>query len=186
MLVLTGKTASGKDLIKRILVTKYGFKQIVTYTTRPIRKGEKDGITYHYISDDDFKDKIKKGFFAEWKKYNTTSGVWYYGSAKQDFETATDDTVIILTPDGIKDVKNLKYNVKVVYVYANVETISNRLLIRGDDKDESQRRISHDEKDFKNVKIFADTIVENNLNDDINTVIKHILFYYGKVVKNGK
>lgn len=186
MLVLTGKTASGKDLIKRILVTKYGFKQIVTYTTRPMRKDEKDGITYHYISDDDFKDKIKEGFFAEWKKYKTTSGVWYYGSAKQDFETATDDTVIILTPDGIKDVKNLKYNVKVVYVYANVETISNRLLIRGDDKNESQRRMSHDEKDFKNVKIFADTIVENNLNDDIDDVIKHILFYYGKVVKNGK
>ena len=44
MIVLCGKTASGKDTIMKLLVTT-GFKPVVRYTTRPIRPGEIDGVT---------------------------------------------------------------------------------------------------------------------------------------------
>ena len=50
MICLIGKTASGKDTIAKELVNKYGYKRIVTYTTRPIRDGEKEGVNYYYIS----------------------------------------------------------------------------------------------------------------------------------------
>ena len=49
LLILVGKTASGKDTIIKEL-TENGWDKVVTYTTRPIREGEKEGITYHYIS----------------------------------------------------------------------------------------------------------------------------------------
>ena len=55
MLVLIGKSASGKDTIKEILVKKYGFHSVVTYTTRKPRAGEIPDITYHYITVEDFK-----------------------------------------------------------------------------------------------------------------------------------
>lgn len=76
MLVLIGKSASGKTEIAQILVKKYGFHPIVTYTTRPMRKDEIADITYHYISNEEFLKKVEEGFFAEWKKYNTANGVW--------------------------------------------------------------------------------------------------------------
>lgn len=69
MLVLIGKSASGKTEIAQILVKKYGFHSVVTYTTRKPRAGEIPDVTYHYITVEDFKQKIKEGFFAEWKQY---------------------------------------------------------------------------------------------------------------------
>ena len=79
IIVLAGKSASGKNFVARKL-EEHGYKTVVTYTTRPKRKGEKQDITYHFISDEEFNKKIDGGFFAEWKSYITNEGVWYYGS----------------------------------------------------------------------------------------------------------
>ena len=46
ILIITGKTASGKNAIVNELTTKYGFKQLTTFTTRPMRNGEVNGETY--------------------------------------------------------------------------------------------------------------------------------------------
>ena len=81
ILILVGKTASGKDTILNQLVKKHGYKKIVTYTSRPMRKGEKQDVTYHFISSQEFQKMIGQGLFAEYKTYNTEFGVWYYGTA---------------------------------------------------------------------------------------------------------
>lgn len=176
ILVLIGRTCSGKDTVVNNLVKKYGFKKLTTYTSRPKRKGEKDGITYHYISEDEFKQKINEGFFAEWKTYNTEFGIWYYGTALDDLEKADDKTVIILTPDGYRDVKDmLPSNSKAIYIYANNATIKKRLVERGDNEKEAQRRLEHDIKDFKGVENEVDRIVYNNYDTKIEDVIKKIL-----------
>ena len=98
ILVICGKTASGKNLVRDILVEKYNYNPIVTYTSRHPRKGEKQDVTYHFISDEEFKRKIDEGFFAEWKSYITNEGVWYYGSSIEDIENVDNKSVIILTP----------------------------------------------------------------------------------------
>ena len=84
MLVLMGKSASGKTEIAQILVKKYGFRSVVTYTTRKPRAGEIPDVTYHYITVEDFKQEIEDDFFAEWKQYIVNNEIWYYGSAKED------------------------------------------------------------------------------------------------------
>ena len=50
IVILCGKSSSGKDLIKNKLI-KNGFKGIVTNTTRPPREGEKEGVNYYYLSE---------------------------------------------------------------------------------------------------------------------------------------
>ena len=51
-----GKSASGKDTIyKRLLEMQPHLKQVVLYTTRPIREGEKDGKEYYFTSEDRLK-----------------------------------------------------------------------------------------------------------------------------------
>ena len=182
ILVLIGKTASGKDTIVNNLVNKHGFKKIITYTSRPKRRGEKDGITYHYISEDEFKQKIDEGFFAEWKTYNTEFGVWYYGTALEDLEKADDKSVIILTPQGFRDIE---YNIRnqeiiPIYLYANNETIKKRLLKRGDNPDEAERRIKHDNDDFRGFENEVGKIVYNNYDSNLNDVVEKILKAVGK------
>lgn len=44
-------------------------QSVVSYTTRPKRIGEVDGIDYHFITEDDFFNKQKENFFAEVKSY---------------------------------------------------------------------------------------------------------------------
>lgn len=130
MLILMGKTASGKNLVRDQLVEKCHFSPIITYTTRPMRKDEKQDVTYHFISTDEFLEKINSGFFAEWKDFDTTTGLHYYGTALKDCKNATDNDVIILTPDGVRDLKNNGVNAITMYLYSNLSTIKHRLMLR--------------------------------------------------------
>ena len=176
ILILIGKTSSGKTLIKEKLIEN-GFTGIATFTNRPMRKGEEQDITYHYISEEEFKQKIEDGFFAEWKSYDTEFGIWYYGSALEDLEKADDKSVIILTPSGYRDVKRKlpNKNITAIYIYANIATIETRLIKRGDDEKEAKRRILHDNEDFKGFEKEANRIVYNNYDDNIDIVVNKIL-----------
>ena len=177
--VITGKTSSGKDSVVKIMVDKYGFNKIPTFTTRNKRKGEKEGITYHYLSKKEFEQKIEDGCFAEWKLYHATEGDVYYGSSIESYETAKDNSVIILTPDGYRDVVgNVNKPLMLLYIYANNQTIKERLIKRGDNKEEAERRLLHDNEDFKGVENMVDRIIynnsKNNIDDVVNTIIKYV------------
>ena len=180
MIILLGKTSCGKTLIRDKLVEK-GYKPLITYTTRPIRKGEIEDVTYHYISHEDFNQKVRDGFFAEWKSYTTIEGIWYYGTAKEDLLNVDDKTIIILTPNGYRDIKDsLPENSKSILIYSNLNTIRKRLESRGDSKTEAERRIKHDIEDFKGVENEVDRIVYNNEGDNIDGVVQKIIDFIEK------
>lgn len=179
--ILLGKTASGKDTILNKLVSDHGYKKMVTYTTRPIRPGEIQGITYHFMSQDEFFDKIDNSFFLEHKVYHTEVGDWHYGSAKEDFEKADDHTIVILTPDGYRDFLQACPNKPhiSIYINSNIETIKKRLIKRGDNHDEVNRRVLHDNEDFKNTYQLVDRIVYNNEGYDLEDVVNKVLRFIG-------
>lgn len=181
ILVLMGKSASGKDRVKNELVNKYGFHSITTYTSRPMRDGEIPDVTYHYITNGEFLKRIEEGFFAEWKSYIVNGEIWYYGTAKEDIENAIENTVIILTPDGVRDIKNNGIDAIVIYLYANLSTIKKRLKLRNDKNDKAEDRIKRDLKDFKDAESLADKLVYNNIDADIETVVKNVLEQYERV-----
>ena len=159
-----GKTASGKDTILNEIV-KLGYCKLVTYTTRPIRPGEVNGINYHFISTDDFQIKNKNGFFAETTSYKVASGeTWYYGSAIKDYDK---DSVMIVNPDGIKKIRKINsLNPIVFYIQADEDVIKERLRKRGDNPKEAERRIEADKKDFFCVEKYADYNIKNNGNGE--------------------
>lgn len=185
MVIIIGKTASGKDKTVSELISKHGFKKCITYTTRSMRQGEQQDVTYHFISDEDFQQKINSDFFAEWKIYHTEFGDWYYGTALEDLEKADDKTVIILTPDGYRDIiKKLSTKPKAIYLYANNSTIKERLISRGDNPIEAQRRLEHDNADFKGIENEVDKIFYNNKGSNIDDVVNNILSWLEREGKN--
>lgn len=179
IIVLMGKTASGKDSVCREL-EKRGIHRIVTYTTRPPRKGEVDGSSYHFIPEDDFWNKVDEGFFAEHKEYHVADGsTWYYGSAKEDYDTDELKT-IILTPDGYRDMKDvLQGKARTIYLYSNRSTIKNRLTVRGDNVAEAERRLQKDGEDFKGLEDEVDRIVYNSGGKTISEIADEILEFVG-------
>lgn len=179
--VIIGKTCSGKTVIVEKL-KEHGLKKVVTYTTRPMRKGEVNGIDYHFISEDEFKRKIDELFFMEYKTYQTINGEWYYGTSFESIEnTSNEDYAIILTPNGYMDFLNhSSAKHKSFYIYANNATIMKRLKKRKDLNDSPERRLENDNKDFKGLENMVDKIVFNNEEHDIKEVVNKILEYMEK------
>lgn len=175
MLIIIGKTCSGKDTIINELVQKYHYNKIFTYTTRPKREGENS--TYKFISNEEFRDKINDGFFMEYKTYESKNGVWQYGSRKRDLCNADDKSVVILTPAGYKDFLHElpKKMHKSIYIYVNNQTIKNRSIKRKDDKLEAERRLRHDNEAFKGTENIVNKIVYNNADDKFEVVMQVIL-----------
>lgn len=178
-----GKTCSGKNTVVSELI-KRGWSQIITYTSRPKRRGEKNGREYWYISEDDFASKIKNGYFAEWKSYDVNGKTWYYGSPTEEIiEASIDDknNVIILTPQGVVDVLAIlkryvvDYQINIIYLYSNHNTILKRLKSRRDKNDSIERRMRADDIDFMNAVNLANKIVYNNDSDSIDKVVDKII-----------
>ena len=186
MIFIAGKTCSGKTRIVNELCKRYGYKKIITYTTRPIRKGEKDGIDYHFISNEEFQKKIDSGFFAEYKTYDTEFGLWYYGVSAYDILEAGNKDIVIVTPAGFDDI-TIKYpflSYRLLYIYTNISSIKRRLKKRGDNDKEAERRFEADREDFKGFEYKADKICYNNDGNDnfeqVVTYIKEYLDEYGR------
>lgn len=168
MIILLGKSASGKDtVVNNLIHNYYGYEKIITWTTRPMRPGEKQDLTYHFTDDEDFEEKIEEGFFAEWKKYNSVFGTWYYGTAVQDITNNPNNKIIILTPSGYEDIKEYINNEEILSVYldSSLRTLYKRLKFRGDNPKEIKRRLLHDIKDFKGIKNKVNVVIKNNTRD---------------------
>lgn len=180
MLMLVGKSCSGKTTIVKEL-KKLGLKEIISYTTRPPRPGEVDGITYHFLMKEEFLEKYHDGFFAETTSYNVTSGeTWFYGSAVKDL---SDDKVIIVNPHGLKQLRKIKsLNPVAFYITAGEETIWNRLRKRGDDSAEARRRLNEDDKDFSGIIDDVDFAFSNDIGLSTETLAEIILNTYRKVI----
>lgn len=180
MLVLVGKSCSGKDSIQRELI-KLGMSPVVSYTTRPPRKGEVDGVSYHFISEYEFSQKHSEGFFAETTHYNVATGeTWFYGSAIEDL---SDNKVVILNPEGLKAIKNNKaLNPVSFYVKTKRSVIWDRLTRRGDNLAEAARRIDVDEDDFKNIIDDVDFAFINNGELNLSLLAEMIKYTYDKAI----
>lgn len=182
MLVLLGKSASGKDSIQRELIT-LGMSSVVSYTTRPPRKGEVDGVAYHFISEYEFAQKQSEGFFAETTYYNVASGeTWFYGSAVKDL---SDNKVVILNPEGLESIKNNNMlNPVSFYIKTKRNVIWDRLRKRGGNFSEAKRRLLADEKDFENISEKVNYVFSNNGELKLPLLAEMIKYTYDKHIES--
>lgn len=159
MLVIVGESASGKSTLqKKLIENNPSYKKVVTYTTRPKRKNEKDGVDYHFISEDKFEKLVKKGFFIEHAKYRD----WSYGTAKQDCINA-ENSVAVLTPAGLRALKRVGANITSIYLYVDRRSRLVSILARGDNIDEAYRRNLSDVGQFDGIADEVDYVIDNTL-----------------------
>lgn len=157
IIVLVGKTASGKTTVANELCKNHGYKRIITYTTRPMRVKEVQDVDYHFISDEQFNRMVENNEFTEYKRYNTAHGVWSYGSVVTSEQELSDDCyVIILTPQGLRDLSKKMSRYIVFYLNVGFKSQLERLKKRGDEEQQIIKRLENDVKDFENVLDIVD------------------------------
>lgn len=157
MLVLVGESASGKSTLQDLITKEFNHVKIVTYTTRPIRAGEIDGFSYHYISDEEFLRLDSEGFFVETAEYNG----WHYGTPFNECDNCNDVNAV-LTPAGLRALK--RKGIKTISIYLKVDRRSRliKILERGDDIEESYRRNLSDVGQFDSIEKEVDYVIDNS------------------------
>ena len=138
IIVIIGPTGAGKTTTAEYLKNKFQVEQIITHTTRPKRKNEKEGIDYYFET----KDSFPKNHFLEQVTYSN----YQYGSSKEGIERAYQKSPIVsivLDTKGAETyVKELGNEVQVLYLKVKDEaTIKQRLLKRGDSLSSIESRL---------------------------------------------
>ncbi len=172
MLVLIGASASGKTEIAKLLIAKHGFRKMITYTTRAMRQGEVNGLDYHFVSVEVFKQKALAREFLETTDYNGN----HYGTAFKDAER--NRVVIVDIPGANVLYDQLKNDVVIVYIETPEAIREARMLYRGDPKDQVESRLLTDQIHFIKEKVTHIDLVIDNGNRELDTLTETIANYY--------
>ena len=162
-----GKAGSGKDsLMKAILHhdTEKNLNEIISYTTRPIREGEQEGINYHYVSNEEFSQLVLENKMLEATVFNS----WGYGTAINSLNE-NKINIGVFNPAGIESLmKDSRINLKVFYIEASDKERLIRQLSRESDPniEEIFRRFKADEIDFSDLSDFNYTTINNEIKKD--------------------
>lgn len=160
IIAFCGLSGTGKSTIAREISKLLKFPFVITYTTRPIRPGEKDGVDYHFINDAAWNELNSKEIIVAPQSFEVASGdVWNYGIDKTELNQ---NTVMVLTPSGVNDLRAIGYDVVSFYIDINEDIRLERIYGRNDNqgREEIKRRSIADRQIFKQFK--PDYIINNN------------------------
>ena len=181
---IMGKSATGKDTIYKSLLqnSELGLKKIVSYTTRPIREGEEEGVEYHFTDVQTLKLLEEQGKVIECRSYDTIYGIWDYFMVKDSqIDLTQNDYLIIGTLESYLKIRDYFGKEKVVPIYIELEDGERltRALIREKTQREPKyeelcRRFLADCQDFSYEKLEKAGIGKYYANDDLESCIDEI------------
>lgn len=167
MIAIVGESGGGKSSVAKALAEEHGYKNVITYTTRPMRPGEIDGVDYHFVDESIF-DKMRDSLCLE-ANYRG----WRYGA---DINDLKDDSVIVLTPSGLRELKRRKIRFMSVYINVPRRDRLIQLLKRGDDIEEAYRRSLSDVGQFDGVEDEVEIIINNpKYKKSVEDIVQEIL-----------
>lgn len=147
IIAVIGKTRGGKDTVANYITANYGINAVCSYTTRPKRDYETDGVEHYFVSDERMKEILEtEHIIAYVKKPN---GVQYGAS----IECLNGDIVIyIIDPDGIKDLekttRGMDIDIIKLYIQCPEDLILERALNTGVDLEVTKERLKYERDEF--------------------------------------
>jgi guanylate kinase len=165
LVLVVAPTGSGKGMLCAYLKEKHPeLIYPVSCTTRKPRKNERNGETYHFISESDFKERVAGGLFLEWASY----GGYYYGTLKEEVLGPLKSGNILVHEVEVQGARILRQkippqNLFIIFIYAGTwDALFNRIQGREEMKKSVialRRERYEDEMAFQNE---ADFVVHNS------------------------
>ena len=167
LMVVSGPSGSGKTtLCKGLLAQESGARFSVSYTTRPIRPGEKDGVDYHFIDQPTFERKIEQKEFAE---YAEVYG-YLYGTSAAWLRSQMDlgiDVVLDIDYQGAYQVSERladEFPVLTFIIPPSVEVLRERLAARGTESDARiAERLRIAEEELKHIHLYDYVVINDSV-----------------------
>lgn len=192
-----GKSSSGKDTIYEEMLsrTQLNLQSFIIYTTRPIRAGEKDGVQYYFVTEEQLKHMQEQGKVIELRTYQTIVGPWHYFTAdSENINLMKQDYIALGTLESYEKLKAYYGSEKVIPIYIEVDD-DNRLerALKRERKQEKPnyeevcRRFLADQKDFSEENIRRAGITRRfQNNEDRQICMNEIASYIEKKITSDK
>lgn len=180
IIAIMGQAGAGKDSFLNTLANKDylpQFSPIISCTTRPKRDYEKDGVDYHFLTNEEFAEQVLNGEMLEATVFNN----WCYGTSIKSL-TKNKINIGVFNPEGVEILRdNQNINLTVIYIIADDKTRLLRQLNREENPDckEIVRRYGTDKNDFNDARIkniHPDFVIENGKNQDIEALAIKFVF----------
>ena len=161
-IIISAPSGGGKTSIVSRLLEDGKLSRVITATTRAPRKGEKNGKDYHFWSEKQFENAVKKDEMAEWAKVHVN----YYGIPKSSLDKLIKrgkHPVLVIDVQGAKTVKKIYKNAVSIFITPpSFAELKKRIATRNDGTTDVKARLESAKKELKCIKNY-DYLVINNV-----------------------
>ena len=171
LIIFSAPSGSGKTTIVKEIMKQYpNLKFSISATTRPMRKGEQNGVDYHFLSPEEFKKKIKKNEFAEWEEVYTDR---FYGTLNSEIERIWQQGNHVVFDVDVKGGLNLKKHFAekalAIFVKApSIQELEKRLKARAtDSREDIKSRVEKAEYEMSFAPQFDKIIINDKLQEAV-------------------
>lgn len=183
--VIMGKSATGKDTLFHLLLNQKELtvKEVIPYTTRPIRSGETDGKEYYFVTPEEMYEMEEQGKIVECREYDTVHGPWFYFTADDgQIDLEHSDYAMISTLEGFEKLRRHFGRENVEPIYIVVEDCAR--LERALERERRQkvpcvaevcRRFLADETDFSDERLAEAEVSVSIINDSVEHGLEQLM-----------
>ena len=156
LVILSGVSGAGKDTIKKELIKRMeNVISLPSFTSRGPRPGEEEGVQYHFITKEEFIEKINNGEFYEYDLHHEN----FYGTSKKLMNEKIESGKIIVKDIEVNGTENL------------IKLLKNETRL--DNLSEADMQLRLDRLDYEESKInLYDYVIKN---DDLEKTVQVIM-----------
>ena len=172
IIVISAPSGCGKSTIINTILDggKLDLSFSVSATNRPPRPGEENGVHYHFLSTEDFRDSVAAGEFIEWEEVYPGR---YYGTLRREIDRQLAEGHNVILDIDVKGALNVKklYGEKALTIFVeppSIDELRRRLENRGTDTPELiDTRVGRAEYEIG----FAPQFDSRVVNDDLTKAV---------------
>ena len=166
LFVVSAPSGTGKTtVVERLVETMPGLALSRSYTSRPKRSGEQQGVDYNFISPDTFQAMVQRDEFLEWADVFGN----YYGTGRRETESrlaSGADLVLVIDVQGARQVRDCVPGTVGIFVLPpSFADLERRLRGRSKDPDEAVARRLETARGEISAVIEYDYVVVNDVLD---------------------
>jgi guanylate kinase len=178
LFVVSGPSGVGKTTTCNLIIEDKSLNLVknITYTTRQIRSGEKDGEDYHFVSREKFQDMINQGKMLE---YNEFAGN-FYGTSRDSIDLLRQEhnVLSIVEVNGKNNIEKYyksigdKKIISIFFLPPSFEDLKTRLTERNDSAASIEKRLSYAKNEMDSAPQYDERIITESVDQSIRDLTK--------------